>query len=480
MKIHMTKKLFLAAASVAALAFAGGAQAGEISGYFGTDVAGNKFAAAVPGTPGTAAVSYLIASEKVVNGTTAKATGTMFAANKLDTPIAVAAGTATRDYLVAFTVSGATVKSTGLALNVDLGAGFVPANTATLVSNTNGVVTYLVSVAPATTATAFQLQAPVEQTAQAPITVSSTVTAVIGGSNILVDNASTVIAAKYAPALKAVSATANSLQALLAVAAGDDDYVTLTGGGTGGVLATDFKVLNDGDFNTDLNGADATAAAMLDTATITVKGPLINDDVTVEFTTGMTDANTATTPANTQVFTLTDAQNVTFAAGLTDLEIDNNGDSEYVAGDYTVTWATKLKSGFTAPAASTADAGTITLEGTNFTAPWVSGTGLATSVIRVSNSNGSASAPVTVRMISGTKVVNGVATPFVSTAAPLVLGSVPANGDLQVNSGQLVAHFGEFTRGDFRITINQDDTGLVAKMRSTRDGQTFEQSLAGK
>lgn len=477
----MTKKLFLAAASVAALSFAGAAQAGSISGYFGSDVAGNKFAAAVAGTPGTPAVTYHVASEKVVSGTK-KNTGTIFAQNKLDTPIAVGAGSANRDYLVAFTISGATVLSADLELSVDDASdptGFVPADTATLVSNTNGVVTYLVTVKAGETVKTFQLEAGLEQTAQAPITVSSTVTAVIGGSNILVDSASAAVAAKYAPALKAVSATANSLEALLAAAPGDDDYVKFAGG-TGGVLASDFEVFNDGDFNIDLAGADATPAAMLDTATLTVKGPLINDDVTVEFTTAMTDANTDTTPANTQVFSLNATQNQTFAAGATDLEINNNGDSEYVAGDYTVTWATKLKADFTAPAASTADAGTVTLQGTNFVAPWVSGTGLATSVIRVSNSNGSASAPVTVRMISGTKVVNGVATPFVSTAAPLVLGSVPANGDMQVNSGQLVAHFGEFTRGDFRITINQDDTGLVAKMRSTRDGQTFEQSLAGK
>lgn len=481
----MTKKLFLAAASVAALTFAGAAQAGTISGYFGTNAAGNKFAAAVA-TPATPAVIYQIASEKVVNATT-KASGTIFAANKLDTPIVVAAGGATRDYLVAFTVSGATVKSSSpsLILNVDEdGSGaFAVADSATLVSNTNGVVTYLVSVSAGEEAHAFQLVAGLEQTAQAPITVASTVTAVIGGSNILVDSASAVVAAKYAPALAALSATANTLEAKLATTVGGDDYITFTGGGTGGVLASAFEVLSSGAFNVDLNGNDATPSAMLDTATLTVKGPLINDDVTVDFTVagvtaGLADGNVPATPANTQVFNLNALQNVAFAAGNTDLEIDNNGDSEYVAGDYTVTWTTKLKTGFTAPAASTADAGTINLEGTNFVAPWVSGTGAATSVIRVSNSNGAASVPVTIRMINGTKVTNGVAAPFVSTAAPLVVGAVPANGDLQVTSAQLVAHFGAFTRGDFRVTVNQPETGLVAKLRNTRDGQTFEQSLA--
>lgn len=475
----MTKKLFLAAASVAALAFAGAAQAGAISGHFGAAGGNNNFAAAVPASGGSAAVpavSYLVAQERVVSATKA-IKGTVNATNRLETPIAVGAGAATRDYLVAFTVNGATVLSNSV---LNLLADGAPATSATLVSNSAGVVTYLVSVAGGDSVDEFTLVAELEQKAQAPILISSNVVAVIGGSNIPVDSASTVVAAKYAPALKPLSATAKTLEAKLANGTTiTEDYIEFASGVSGGDLATAFEVLND-DVNADLNGNDADAAALLDTATLTVKGPLISDHVTVAFTTGMTDANTATTPANTQVFTLTGPQNVTFAAGATKLTINNDGDEEYVAGDYTVTWATKLKSDFTAPAASTADAGTITLEGTNFTAPWVSGTGLATSVIRVSNSNGSASAPVTVRMISGTKVVNGVATPFVSTAAPLVLGSVPANGDLQVNSGQLVAHFGEFTRGDFRITINQDDTGLVAKMRSTRDGQTFEQSLAGK
>lgn len=474
----MTKKLFLAAASVAALAFAGAAQAGTISGYFGTAGVGNNFSAAVGNTP---AVTYQVASEKTVSASV-KATGTIFAAVKLDTPIVVAAGGATRDYLVAFTVSGATVKSAtpSLILNVDVdGTGtFAVADSATLVSNTNGVVTYLVSVSAGEEAHAFQLVAGLEQTAQAPVTVSSTVTAVIGGSNILVDSAPAALAAKYAPALKAVSATANSLEALLATTPAGDDYVFLdTVGATGGVLANAFEVLNTGAFNTDLNGTDATPTVMLDTAVLTVKGPAINEEITVDFGIG-SDGNVAATPANTQVVTLTAAENVTFSAGATDLSIDNTGDAEYAAGDYTVTWATKLKSGFTAPAASTTAAGTITLEGTNFVAPWVSGTGAATSVIRVSNSNAAASVPVTVRMISGTQVVNGVATPFVSTAAPLVVGSVPANGDLQVTSSQLTAHFGAFTRGDFRVTVNQPETGLVAKLRNTRDGQTFEQSLA--
>lgn len=468
----MTKKLFLAAASVAALSFAGAAQAGSISGYFGTDVTGNKFAAAVPGSPGTPAVTYLIASEKNVSASSA-ITGTISATNTLTTPISVGAGSATRDYLVDFTISGATVSSSGLALLAD----GTPATSATLVSNNNGVVTYLVSVAGGATVNTFTLEAGVSQTAKAPITVASTVTAVIGGSNILVDSAPAVVAANYAAYLKPISATSNSLEADLAAAAGGDDYVTI-GGLSTVTLAEDFKVVNDGDFNIDLAGADATPAAVLGAATLTVRGPVINGDVTVAFDPITGSAAAGTPPANTVVRSLNAAQAASFAGGTTDLTITNDGDDEFVAGTYTVTWTPTVANGFTAPAASTTDAGTIELEGTNFTAPWVSGTGLATSVIRLSNSNGSDSAPVTVRLISGTQVVNGVATPFTSTAAPLVVGAIPARGDLQVTSAQLVAHFGNFTRADFRVTINQDETGVVAKLRNTRDGQTFEQSLA--
>lgn len=470
----MTKTTLLAAASAAAMLFAGAAQAGTISGYFGTDVAGNKFAAAVTGSTPVPAVTYLIASEKNVGAAAAAISGTISASNTLDTPIEVGAGAATRDYLVVFTISGATVSSSNLALLADGAA----ATSATLVSNNSGVVTYLVSVAGGDSVDVFTLNADVSQTAKAPITVSSSVTAVIGGSNILVDSAPAVVAANYSAYLKPISVTSNTLEADLAATPGGDDYVTIGGLATA-ELASNFEILNDGSFNVDLAGTDATPATVFGAAsTLTVRGPVINSDVSVAFNPTAGAAATGTPPANTVVRTLTAAQVAAFVAAGTDLVITNSGDEEFVPGTYTVSFAPALATGFTAPAASTTDAGVIELEGTNFTAPWVSGTGLATSVIRVSNSNGTDTAPVTIRLISGTQVVNGVATPFTSTAAPLVVGSVPARGDLQVTSAQLVAAFGNFTRADFRVTINQEDTGLVAKLRNTRDGQTFEQSLA--
>ncbi|WP_427791006.1 hypothetical protein [Brevundimonas diminuta] len=487
----MTKKLFLAAASVAALAFAGAANAGDISGYFAASAgtpgatpaaANDKFAGAVTGTP---ASSYLMVSELKVSSATPNS-GWMHTQVELDTPIVVGSGSASRDYLVAFTIGGAVVKSTGLALNVKDASGWAAANAATLVSNQNGVVTYLVSVSAGDTAEAFELVANVEQSAQAPITVSSTVTAVIGGTNVLVDDSSAIVAAKYQSFFAPLSVKAETLEAKLAVSPATDDYVLVGSvgnpGATSGTLATDFKVSGAnviGEYNADLKGADFALTA-LDGGTLTVKGPRISDAIKVSFGLG-TAVTTPAPAANTAVFSLDPAQSQAFAAGTTDLTITNAaGDEEFAAGDYTVTWAPKTTSTYTAPAASTVAAGTIVLEGTNFTAPWVSGTGLADSVIRVSNSNGADSAPVTVRMISGTKVVNGQPQTFTSTAAPLVLGSVPAGGDLQIRSDQLVTHFGQFTRGDFRITINQDQTGLVAKMRSTRkdSNQTFEQSLA--
>ncbi|WP_313007337.1 hypothetical protein [Brevundimonas vesicularis] len=467
----MTKTTLFAAASAAAILFAGGAQAGSISGYFGSDVAGNQFSSAVTGANPVAAVTYQVASEKNVTAA-APLTGNIVATNTLTTPIVIGAGAATRDYLVEFTINGATVASTGLQLST--GPNALP-TAATLVSNNNGVVTFLVSVPGGSTVESFSLAANVSQTAKNPITVAGSVTAVIGGSNIVVDTAASTVASSYSAYLKPISATSNTLTAQLAAAPGDDDYVLIAGSGTA-QLASDFKVVNAGSFNIDLAGTDATPA-ILNTASLIVRGPVINDDVTVAFDPA-TGTAAATPPANTSIRTLTATEARAFAAGTTDLNITNNGDDEFVAGTYTVTWTPTVVSGFTAPAASTTDAGTVELQGTNFVAPWVSGTGLATSVIRVSNSNGTATAPVTIRMISGTQVVNGVATPFTSTAAPLVVGSVPARGDLQVTSAQLVAAFGNFTRADFRVTINQEDTGLVAKLRNTRDGQTFEQSLA--
>lgn len=452
-KIHMSKKLFLAAASMAALAFAGAASAGEISGAFGS--AGNF----------DKDDAYLVASERVVSAAR-PISGAFVAGLDLDTVIAVGAG-AQRDHLVTFTVTGATVENPGLLFDSS-GAGNV---TASLISNADGVVTFLVTAANDITVEGIALEADLEQEAQASITVAASVDAIIGATRIPVDSGSAVVAAKYAPLLGALKvATANTWQADL------PDYKTLDGLLTQ-TLASGFGFVNTGDFHSDLDDTTLTAGDILDGGVLTIRGPLITENVTVS-TIGTIDTDNE--EANTAVFDLTAAEAATLAAGAQTLTITQTATADdqeaFRLGTYRASWAPVAKTGFTVPSTTSADAGQVTLEGTNFTAPWVSGTGAATSVIRIGNSNSVATGAVTVRLLNAVKVAGGVATPYTS-AAVLEAGSVPANGDLQITSSQLVGAFGDFTRGDIQITINSSDAGISAKMRSTRDGQTFEQSL---
>ena len=449
----MTKKLFLAAASVAVLAVAGAATAGEISGTVG-GIAFND------------ATTYKVANERTVSAS-APISGTIVATNALDLPITVGAG-AQRDHLVTFTVTGATVTSPTLtAVNDNAPTGNV---TSSLISNNNGEVVFLVTVANDAEVSALSLNANISQDTKAPITVANKVVAVIGATNITVDTAPAVTAVEYASLFKALSVgDTYTWQADL------PDYDTLNGSASQD-LAEDFSVVNTGTFYQSLAGNTVNAAAVLDGAAITVRGPIINDDI--EVSVGLGVAGTAP-EANSALFNLNAGDAAVFAAGASTLSIENaTGDGAFRLGTYRLTWAPVAKPGFTVPSSSAVDAGSITLEGTNFLAPWVSGTGTATSVIRISNSNSAESGAVTVRLVNAVKVVGGVATPYTSSAV-YSAGVVPAGADLQITSSQLVGAFGDFTRGDVQVTINSSTAGFTAKMRNTRDGQTFEQSLGG-
>lgn len=454
----MTKKLFLAAASVAVLAVAGAATAGEISGSLGTGLAAVNF---------DDATTYKVANERTVSASAA-ISGNIVATNALALPISVGAG-AQRDHLVTFTVTGATVTSPTLtAVNDNDPVGNV---TSSLISNNNGEVVFLVTVADGAEVSALSLNADIEQKAKASITVANKVVAVIGATNITVDTAPAVTAVEYAPLFKSVSVDAADVYTWEADL---PNYDTLDNSASQD-LAENFVVVNAGDFYQDLAGDTVVAADVLDGAAITVRGPIIDENIEVSLG-GLGTAGTAP-EANSALFELDAADAATFADGASTLSIANaTGDGAFRLGTYRLTWAPVAKANFTVPSSSSVDAGSVTLEGTNFTAPWVSGTGAATSVIRISNSNSVASGAVTVRLMNAVKVVGGVATPVTSTAV-YNAGTVPAGADLQITSSQLVGAFGEFTRGDVQVTINSSTAGFTAKMRNTRDGATFEQSL---
>lgn len=476
----MTKKLFLAAASVAAMAFAGGASAGTISGT----VAGQAF------NGGTTPASYVVASETTIpTGAPLLTAGAGFVVNNtLTTPISVVDGT-TQNYTVKFEIAGGTIPAGAVVTPVALNGvtPIVGGVTFAAAGRTATSVTYVATVT-ATGAnvdvTAFRISTQLQVASKAaPVTASASVDLLAGGSSFNVDTASAVNAVEFKALLKGLSTTSNT-----AVANLPDFKVFKSGVGTAPLtnsdltaeLASNFSAANAGTFYKDLIAGPVTVANILTGGTVTVTGP---QALSANLAPALTAGGTRTFVDGAAVFVLDATQAAAFAgaAGTTDLTLTEAATAAnrvaMAAGGYTVAWTPAIASGFVAaPASSSTAAGSISLDGVNIIAPWVSGTGAATSVIRLGNSAATASGPVTVRLRSAVKVVAGVATPVTSDVV-YAAGTVPANGDLQITSSQLVAAFGDFTRGDFQVTIQSSAAPLTAKLRNTRDGTTFEQSL---
>ena len=476
----MTKTFLLTAASAAVVLFAGAAQAGNISGT----VAGVSYNGG--GTP----ASYVIASETTIAaGTPLATTGTGFtAANTLSTAIKVVAGT-TQNYTVKFDITGGVIPTAGtvtpVALNglAPIGAGV----TFAAAGRTTTSVTYVATVT-ATGAdidvTGFRITAPLEVSSNAaPVTVKGSVDLLAGGSTFNVDTAGAVNAVEFKPLLKALTVTGNTAVANLPDFKAFKPGVgtaTLSNSDLTAEVASDFKAANTGTFHSNLQAGTVTVGTILTGGSVTVTGP---QALSANLAPALTAGGTRTFTAGAAVFALDATQAAAFASatGSSDLTVTEAATAAnrvaMSAGAYSVTWTPTTAPGFVAaPANSNAAAGSVTLDGVNFVAPWVSGTGLATSVIRLSNSATTVSGPVTVRLRTAQNVAGGVSTPVTSSVV-YEAGTIAAGGDLQITSAQLVAAFGAFTRGDFQVTIQSAQGPLTAKLRNTRDGQTFEQSL---
>jgi|GEM_PF-1363296 len=131
----------------------------------------------------------------------------------------------------------------------------------------------------------------------------------------------------------------------------------------------------------------------------------------------------------------------------------------------------------TPPAAITnAPLETVGLQGSTFIAPWVqSSNANYNTVIRISNNGGMATGSVQLSLASPLNTP----TASVCTAAQLPkLASIPANGELALNSADLTTCFGAFGRGDVSATVLSLDTNLTAKLRIVSPGNVVtEQSL---
>jgi hypothetical protein len=141
------------------------------------------------------------------------------------------------------------------------------------------------------------------------------------------------------------------------------------------------------------------------------------------------------------------------------------------ASTYSISPVVTMATGFTAPTFTSKALASVTLEGTNFYAPWVGdGTNGIAYTIRLGNRTSTAATGVVVT------VLNSTATPVATSCA---LGSVPASGELLITSATLKACLGSFGRADLRITVQASPTSMTAKLRSASAGVVNEQSLGG-
>jgi hypothetical protein len=466
-KIQMSKKLFLAAASVAAMTMAGAASAGEISGLFNADAvdAADKVAF-------NATTPYNLAKERNVTDLL-PAEGSVEVAVDLTTNIVVPTG-AQRDHLVTLEIGGADVDYTQVVLTTDHAT---PANvTSSYVGlNTDGKPQYLLTIGEGTVGNlyfAFDLR----QEEQASVTVTTSTKAVIGADKIAVDD-STATIAQYKAVLASLTVSGTSdAEAQL------DEYTHFAANVTAAVLASGFDAVETGTYYGDFDGNTIDASDILAGGLVTITGPLVSNDVYVSLVDGNTTAGSPdfTQGLNKVVWDLSTAEAEDFINGEFDAKLDryNGSVAAYKSGTYKLTWAPEANTNFTVPAAQSVDLGTVSLAGTNFVAPWVAGATTAKSFIRLSNSNSADSGEITVRLDNAVTANGNVSTPFESTLDVWTLDEVvPAGGDLQIRSQDLVDKFGAFTRADVRITIKSARDGFTAKMRNNRGETTFEQSL---
>lgn len=487
----MNKTTLLTAASAVAVLFAGAAQAGTITGT-------------VNGVTVTAADSaYTIAKER----TDAADTGSLVVVNTLDAKPTIAVGAPAQTFQVTFDITGGTIATTDTAtLSVQQSApAGTTAGTASVVQGARSAnsITFIVTVnAPTGTAgtnatvDSFTLTTTVSNSAaEANIAVASTTAVAAGGVTSTIDTTAARTLVRYQNILAAsLGSTSKNVKAAL------PDFKLFTNSGvtsnpavvsTAGVVGTTGRTAElvaaftaaspttnaaGGNFRAGLSGAAITAASVVDAGTLVISGA---------FPTSLTPAlgagGTLTKTATSASFALSNAEVDALLAGGTNFTLTQTAtaaDQQAIpSGAYTATLTPAYASGFSGSGLGAAAAGVVTLDGTNFIAPWFSGSQAQTqSQVRLSNT-GATNAVVRVSITNGVFNFNGQPTTFGDAACATGAFTLPVNGDLVLSNSVIFQCFGAFLRGDLLISVEAAGSGVTAKMRNTSASGTFETSL---
>lgn len=486
----MTKKLLLAASAVAAMAFAGGAAAqvritsAEVS---------NVTLTTAPAA-GSSATSFTLAAESngtVGNRNTTTTLADNFIASELPTSgtTVFEPGATGTNYTATLTLTGATFQTSvaNTAVQVTGASGACTAPTASVVSG-GGVgqssVTVVFNVptscSVATAPTGVTFQTPFTKdagnsgvSASVNYTVATTGAAYGGGAGsanlVNIANAyevavrsQRVVAGAFATSLPTLFA----LPSYTALATGSDvDNVI-------GAVSAANTVAGAGAAGGAIYANMAGAALPAITANVSVSGNLaVLSPSLAAAPAGSLVANADRTAAATASDVALVRQNIT---------VSKTGGAAVTAPQTfsaTVTPVLATNTLVNTPAAVTASLETVGQQGTNFLAAWVQSTNPTfNTVLRIAN-GGSAIGAVTLTLQSPISA----ASRSVCTSAELPkLASVPANGELALNSADFTTCFGNFTRGDIRVTVPALSDRLSAKIRIVNPGGVVtEQSLGG-
>nr|WP_312448779.1 hypothetical protein [Brevundimonas naejangsanensis] len=484
----MTKKLLLAAAAAGVMAFAGAASAGTLSNT--SSISGVTLASGGKVAPLT------IASEAtnpvVTSGASSVRTAVGGATIVFEptSPASVSAGV-TNTYEVIFTPSGG--KFHGASTVGATTTGTATATFTQLGLLSDGTVAGLVAVsggATGGTVTGFSVTTGIDAPSETDIKVAYSANLISNGVRIPVDSAaaSTVVQFKPVMAANALAASAKAVEAAL------PNYTSFKAAGnttaTSAELATGIQLkANAATGNADdkffssltVVGGGVTTPAIADLSAIVTGGTL-----TVTGTAGaqldkLAPKVGALTPAaatltdTTAVFTVADGS-VLEGAGFPLTLTQPTTAIPVNAANYSVSFVPTFANGFTAPttAYGPVAAGAVSLEGTNFTAPWFTlNNANNTAFLRLANNGTAATGPVFVTL----KAHNGTTAP--TTARVKVADSIASNGVFQITGPELATLFGSNAQnGDLQVTIQGDGTVISGKVRvRNATGALSEQSL---
>jgi hypothetical protein len=467
------KKILMAAVAVSALSV-GVANAATIStsSKVGMTSGYASGATLVPTTPANGPEAFSIANEVVVA-----------AADKVYSELVIAPSSGTAigagQYLVTYTVSGGTFDN-AVGATTDLIPTFTGTGTVNSVSVNNATTySFVVTVDASSFIMTLPLRIPVLLgTAKAPVVVSGSIVTLAGSVAVDGGAVAPVTIVNYRDGLTFGATAASKVLTLLngykTFTVGVDTTLASIGTAVGfattaGSGTTASDVVYKGFLSTD-----TLTTASVSTVKLTVSGDLASFDARIAASDGTTDSQGADAPTTAPgTFLAANANNLTSLKAKTATAVLRQKATPLAgnASDYTITPVVTVAAGLTAPTFAAVNLGSVSLEGTNFYAPWVGdGSNGINYLIRLGNRTAAAVPGIQVTVLNS---VNAVAT------ATCNVGTLPASRELVINSATLQTCFGAFGRADLRITAQALTTAMTAKMRSVSAGVINEQSLGG-